>query len=100
VREIRMLGSVEGARGNRRPYSNITIPDPSDHDGAIRLITITGIRRCPSMAGFGCPPRSFGPCPCDFGGKPGVAFNDRQVVQEILKDADARRTKSESAPAK
>jgi hypothetical protein len=32
VREIRMLGSVEGARGNRRPYSNITIPDLSDHD--------------------------------------------------------------------
>jgi hypothetical protein len=44
VREIRTLGSAEEAQGNRRPYSNITIPDRRVHHGAIWLFTMAGMR--------------------------------------------------------
>jgi hypothetical protein len=44
VREIRTLGSAEGAQGNRRPYSNIAMTDPGVHDGAIWVFTMAGIR--------------------------------------------------------
>jgi hypothetical protein len=51
-----MLGSVEGARGNRRPYSNITIPDRGVHDEAIWVFSFAGIR---ILAGLACPPHDF-----------------------------------------
>jgi hypothetical protein len=54
VREIRTLGSAEGAQGNRRPYSNRRVHDgrnacsgsrgPGVHDRPDQLFTIAGIR--------------------------------------------------------
>ena len=44
MREIRTLGSAEGAQGDPRPYSNIAMTDPGVHDGAIWAFTMAGIR--------------------------------------------------------
>jgi hypothetical protein len=46
VRAIRTLGSAEGALGDRRFYSNITIPDRRVHDEAIWVFSFAGIRIC------------------------------------------------------
>jgi hypothetical protein len=50
VREIRSLGSVEGALGNQRSYSDFTIPDRGVYHGPIQVFSFAGI--CKSRHGI------------------------------------------------